>query len=57
MRENPDGFPSSAGASRGPAPIPVDRWDLIENLKQATLGGKRGKVATGRSPVAPATLD
>jgi hypothetical protein len=31
MRQNPDGFASSrVGLRRGAAPIPVYRWDFIE---------------------------
>jgi hypothetical protein len=36
IRENPDGFPSSPGASRAAAPIPVYRWDLFKRFLLAT---------------------
>jgi hypothetical protein len=39
MRENPDGFPSSPGASRAAAPIPVYRWDLLNWFLLAMFGG------------------
>jgi len=51
-------FPHRAcGFAAGAAPIPVYRWDLTNNLKPATHGGKRDKVATGLSPVALAALE
>ena len=40
---------------RGAAPIPVYRWDLNKYLKPHNAWRLRDKVATGRSPVAPAT--
>jgi hypothetical protein len=68
MRENPDGFLcaqaairmdlliASPGASRVAALFPVYRWDLIESLKPNDTRRLEDKVATGRSPAAPATL-
>ena len=57
MRENPDGFPSSPGASRGAAPIPVYGWDFSMNLqKSRCLAVDGNKVMAGGTPANPATL-
>ena len=40
----------------GAAPIPVYGWDLTKNLKCNHTWKLEVKVATGQSPVAPATL-
>ena len=48
-------FPSSPGASRVAAPIPVYRWDLTKKLKPTDAWSRKDKVATGQSPVAQAT--
>ena len=44
------------GSAAGAAPIPVYRWDLTKSLKPNNAGDEGDKVATGRSPVALATL-
>jgi hypothetical protein len=50
-------FPHRAcGSAAGAAPIPVYGWDFIKSLKPNRAKSLRDKVATGRSPVAPATL-
>jgi hypothetical protein len=44
------------GIAAGAAPIPEYRWDLIKKLKPGDARGVDNKVATGQSPVTPATL-
>jgi hypothetical protein len=56
MRENPDGFLSSPGASRVAALIPVYRWDFTKKLKPCDVWSAEDKVAAGLNPAALATL-
>ena len=56
MRENPDGFPSSPGAARAAAPIPVIDKSCLRLFLQATLGDEEGKVMAGETPANPAAL-
>src|SRR5258708_32242312 len=55
MRENPDGFPSSPGATRRAAPIPVCGWDLFEQRADiAVLCSGENEVIAGGTPANPA---
>jgi hypothetical protein len=50
MRENPDGFPSSPGAPRAAAPIPVYRWDFLKGLAHMQVSGGEAWVTAGINP-------